>query len=120
MRIAKSNGSDTHSAGGFLFGMLGVGLSFGGIMGVFPSLCMERYGPRDFGVNYGILFAGYSLAAILGPRVGAAIGQRNGGDFTQAFLLAVGLSILGALVTWWARLQDTSAHPNVEHARKSD
>ncbi|ODT74274.1 MAG: MFS transporter [Pelagibacterium sp. SCN 64-44] len=83
----------------FLIGILGVGIAFGGIMGVFPALCIEQFGARNFGTNYGILFTGYSIAALAGPRLGAAIGDAYEGNFGMAFLIATVLSLVGAAVT---------------------
>ena len=44
---------------GFSLGIIGLGICFGGVMGVFPSIVMENYGPANQGVNYGIVFTGY-------------------------------------------------------------
>lgn len=65
--------ASTHSALGFATGIIGMGLSFGGVMGVFPSLVSARFGIKYFGVNYGIIFCGYAVAAFTGPRLGASI-----------------------------------------------
>lgn len=80
----------------FLLGILGVGIAFGGIMGVFPALCIEQFGTKNFGTNYGILFTGYSIAALAGPRLGAAIGDAHGGNFDIAFIIAAVISLIGA------------------------
>lgn len=82
----------------FLLGILGVGVSFDSIMGVFPALCIEQFGARNFGTNYGLMFTGYSIAALAGPRLGAAIGDAYGGNFDMAFIIAAGLSLVGAVV----------------------
>jgi OFA family oxalate/formate antiporter-like MFS transporter len=36
--------------------------------GVYPPLVMENYGPINQGVNYGIVFCGYSVAAFFAPK----------------------------------------------------
>lgn len=82
----------------FLLGILGVEASFGGIMGVFPALCIEQFGTRNFGTNYSLMFTGYSIAALAGPRLGAAIGDAYGGNFDMAFIIAAVLSLVGAVV----------------------
>lgn len=88
--------SRVQGSAAFLFGILGVGIAFGGIMGVFPALCIEQFGSKNFGTNYGILFTGYSIAALVGPRLGAAIGDANDGDFDMAFIIAALISLVGA------------------------
>ena len=45
-----------HSQAGFAIGIIVLGLCFGGVMGVFPPLVMENYGPANQGTNYGIVF----------------------------------------------------------------
>ena len=79
----------------FAVGIIGLGLCFGGVMGVFPSIVMENYGPVNQGVNYGIVFVGYSTAAFFGPRVAAGMAARNNGDFTNAFYTAIALAVVG-------------------------
>lgn len=88
----------TITAAAFLLGILGVGISFGGLMGVFPELCIERFGTKYFGINYGLMFTGYSVAELFDPRLGAAIGDAHGGYFDIPYIIAAGLSLLGAIV----------------------
>jgi OFA family oxalate/formate antiporter-like MFS transporter len=84
----------------FVFGICGIGLAFGGVMGVFPSMVAARFGLAYFGVNYGIMFCGYALAAFIGPRLGAGIAATHAGDFTQAFYMAIVACLVGlALAT---------------------
>lgn len=82
----------------FAAGIIGLGICFGGVMGVFPSLVMENYGPANQGINYGIVFTGYSLAAFFAPRLAAQIGQANQGNFAQAFYIAIALSLAGLVL----------------------
>lgn len=83
----------------FTIGIVGLGLCFGGVMGVFPAIVMENYGPINQGVNYGIVFIGYSTAAFFGPRAAAGIAANNQGDFTKAFYTAIFLAIAGLALT---------------------
>lgn len=80
---------------GFTIGIIGLGLCFGGVMGVFPSIVMENYGPANQGVNYGIVFTGYSLAAFFAPRVAVQMATANNGDYSQAFYVAIALALVG-------------------------
>jgi OFA family oxalate/formate antiporter-like MFS transporter len=80
---------------GFVIGMCGIGLAFGGVMGVFPALVAARFGVTYFGENYGIMFCGYAVAAFLGPRLGASMAALNGGDFTKAFYVAILVCVVG-------------------------
>lgn len=80
---------------GFTIGIIGLGICFGGVMGVFPSIVMENYGPANQGVNYGIVFTGYSLAAFFAPRVAVQIATVNNGNYSQAFYVAIILALIG-------------------------
>ena len=64
-------------------------------MGVFPPIVMENYGPKNQGVNYGIIFCGYSIAAFFGPKVAANMATANNGDFTKAFYVAIVIAVVG-------------------------
>lgn len=87
--------ASSSSFAGFVIGLCGIGLGFGGVMGVFPSIVAARFGVKYFGENYGIMFCGYATAAFLGPRLGASMAALNGGDFTKAFYVAILVCVLG-------------------------
>ena len=80
---------------GFATGIVILGLCFGGVMGVFPPMVMENYGPVHQGVNYGIVFCGYSAAAFFAPKVAASMATANKGDFTKAFYVAIVVALVG-------------------------
>lgn len=80
---------------GFAIGIMILGLCFGGVMGVFPPMVLENYGPVNQGVNYGIIFCGYSAAAFFAPKVAAGIATANNGDFTKAFYVAIAVALIG-------------------------
>ncbi len=84
---------------GFAVGIVGLGLCFGGVMGVFPALVMKNFGPRFQGVNYGIMFTAYSLAAFFAPRIAASMADAHDGDFTVAFVIAIALAAVGLVLT---------------------
>lgn len=82
---------------GFALGIVILGLCFGGVMGVFPPMVMENYGPANQGVNYGMIFTGYSLAAFFGPKVAANMAAQDNGDFTKAFYVAIVVAAVGLI-----------------------
>ncbi|MDR3589627.1 MAG: OFA family MFS transporter [Negativicutes bacterium] len=87
------------SFGSFVAALMAIGLCFGGFMGIFPSITADMFGSKNLGMNYGIIFTAYGTAAFIGPRLAARIKEINSGDYTQAFLIAAGLSIGGVLLT---------------------
>lgn len=89
-------------------GVVVLGFGFGGIMSLFPPLTMSNFGPKNQGVNYGIVFSAYALSGLVAPRWGASIAQANDGDFSQAFLIAAGIAVLGLVLTLVYRAVDRS------------
>lgn len=67
-------------------------------MGVFPSIVMENYGPANQGVNYGIVFTGYSLAAFFAPKVAVQMAMANNENYSVAFYVAIALAAVGLLL----------------------
>ena len=84
---------------GLTVGLVLLGLCFGGIMGVFAPLVMKTFGPVNQGVNYGIVFIGFSTAAFFAPKYAAGIAARHNGDFTDAFYVAIAIVIVGLVIS---------------------
>ncbi|MBM7840053.1 OFA family oxalate/formate antiporter-like MFS transporter [Alkalihalobacillus xiaoxiensis] len=70
-----------------------LGFSFGGLLVVFPPLTKTTFGEKNFGMNYAIVFLGYSGGAFVGPRI-ASYFQETTGSFTTAYIVA---AILGGI-----------------------
>ncbi|HWR07659.1 L-lactate MFS transporter [Sporomusa sp.] len=103
--LAMLNLAFTDSVAGFAVSGIGVGAVFGGFMSTMPSIISERYGLKNFGVNYGITFIGFSLAAIFGPMTAATV-RVSTGNYEQAFWIALGLNVLGLLFALLFRALD--------------
>ena len=56
---------------------------------------MDNFGPANQGVNYGIVFIGFSSAAFVAPKVTASLAAANNGDFTNAFYVAIAVVLIG-------------------------
>jgi len=82
----------------FVVAVMGIALSFGGFVGVFPSILADRFGPLHLAMNYGAMFSGYGLAAFIGPRLAAEVRQSTG-DYSLAFIIASVMSAAGILLT---------------------
>lgn len=83
----------------FVAVLIVIGLCFGGFMGIFPSITAEAFGPKNLGMNYGVMFTAFGLAGFVGPRLAATAKELNHGDYTHAFLSAAALSLLGVGLT---------------------
>lgn len=90
---------------GFVIGIIGLGLCFGGTMGVFPSIVMENYGPKtkeSTTESFYWLFYGCLLCS----KMAAQIAGQNGGDFTQAFYIAIALAAVGLCINIVYKLRE--------------
>jgi len=92
--LSMLNLTFTGSVLGFVASGIGVGAVFGGFMGTMPTIISERYGLKNFGVNYGITFVGFSLAALSGPLTAAKVRVATG-NYDQAFWIALGVNVVG-------------------------
>lgn len=83
----------------FIIGVLIVGLMFGSIMGIYPGFTASQFGPKNNGVNFGIMFIGFAAAGYFGPTLMTKLFQSTGNDQT-AFIVAAVLGILGFFLTF--------------------
>lgn len=74
-------------------------LMFGSIMGIYPGFTASQFGPKNNGINFGIMFIGFALAGYIGPTILSKLYISTGAD-TTALLLACGLSALGLLLSF--------------------
>lgn len=89
----------------FVVSIMGIALSFGGYLGIFPSITADNFGTKYLGTNYGVMFIAYGLAAFVGPRLAATVKQTSGGEYGLAFLIASAMSIVGILLTFYIKSQ---------------
>lgn len=82
----------------FVFGMLLVGLSFGGFLALYPALTADYYGTKSYGMNYGIVFTAYGAGAVLGPIMAGYIMDTQG-SYVPAFYIAGALALVGILLS---------------------
>ncbi|HHV17845.1 MAG TPA: OFA family MFS transporter [Thermoanaerobacterales bacterium] len=77
------------------------------------SLTAEVYGTKNLPVNFGIMFLAFGVAAFIGPRLAAIIKVANQGDYSQAFMVAGILSIVGiafTIITMYINKRETLQH----------
>lgn len=89
-------GNENGSLGMFRAGVALVGLAFGAFMGVYPGFCAGQFGPKNNGVNYGIMFIGFALAGIVGPKILLAFGT----SYTSAYIAAIVLAAVGIVMSF--------------------
>ena len=78
--------------------LVGIGIvafCYGGILGTMPATTADFFGPKNLGMNYGLLLLAFSTSAIGAPIVAGMVKDATG-DFKAAFLIG-GISCLVAL-----------------------
>ena len=81
-------------------GILLIALCFGGFLGIYPGITAENFGSKYNGSNYGYMFTAYGLASIFGPRMAAVLTEARGGDYSLAFTISIGLSVVGLVLMY--------------------
>ena len=71
----------------FVFALILLCVCFGGVLSVFPNLVSENFGLKNMGINYGIVFTAYGIAAVVGPMMASSV-KAASGSYGMAFLAA--------------------------------
>ncbi|MFJ1627153.1 L-lactate MFS transporter [Marinilactibacillus psychrotolerans] len=75
-----------------------IAFCFGGFLAVIPPLTSDYYGIQNLGANYGLVYQGYGIAALVGPMLISLVG-----GFRSAFLIAALLTIVGLLLSLFVK-----------------
>ncbi|MGM0418904.1 MAG: L-lactate MFS transporter [Thermodesulfobacteriota bacterium] len=97
----------------FLIGVCGIAMSFGGYLGIMPSVTADNFGAKNIGINYGILFTAFGLAAFFGPRLAASVKQASGGDYTLAFIIVSAMNIVGIVLALFIKRQQKKINEKI-------
>ena len=117
--LSMLNLTFTTSVAGFAISGMGAGAVFGGFLCLLPPIIGERYGLKNFGVNYGVTFIGFSLAALTGPLLAAKVRVATG-DYNQAYWIALGVNVVGLVFAFIYRTMDNkSTATSASYAKKS-
>lgn len=84
---------------GFVLGAAVVGFSYGACLSLFPATVADRWGTKNMGLNYGILFTAWGLGGVFGPLLAGAIADAFS-SYDLAYRVAGGLLIFAALLAF--------------------
>ena len=73
-----------------------VAFSYGGFLGVFPSLTADYFGVKNVGANYGLVLLGFGFGSIIFTYIAGIF--RDSGNFGTAFIIASICSFAGAVI----------------------
>jgi OFA family oxalate/formate antiporter-like MFS transporter len=82
----------------FIAALFFIGLCFGANLALFPTVISDLYGPKNLGINYGILWTAFSVASYIGPRA-AAMTRTITGGYTEAFGITALFGIMDVALT---------------------
>lgn len=85
------------SYGMFLIFAMMIAACYGGSMGVYPALTADNFGPKNNGINYGIMFIGFALGGYVGPKFFTSLMEQSGGSYAMP-LTIVGVFGIVAIV----------------------
>jgi MFS transporter, OFA family, oxalate/formate antiporter len=79
-----------------------VGFDYGSDLSLFPCTVSEYFGPRNQGVNYGLVFTSWGVGGVFGALTAGAIVDATG-SFVPAYVLAATLCALAVALTFLTR-----------------
>ncbi len=88
-----------------IIGVAVAGLCYGSTMVVFSAATADKWGMKNFGANYGIVFMAWGLAGVVGPLPSAFIFDATG-SYTGAFLISGVLVIVSLILAFTYKASD--------------
>jgi OFA family oxalate/formate antiporter-like MFS transporter len=79
-----------------------VGFDYGSDLSLFPCTVAEYFGPKNQGVNYGLVFTSWGVGGVFGAQVASVIVD-NTGSYVGAYVLAAALCAIAAGLTFVTR-----------------
>ncbi len=74
-----------------------VGANYGANLAVFPAITKDYFGPKNFAMNYGIVYTAWGLGGFMLSQLASAIKDATG-SFTNAYYLSSVMLIVAAIL----------------------
>ena len=78
------------------------GMVFGGFLAVMPAIAAYFFGQKNLGSNYGVLFTGYGVGALVATFAAGPIRDAFG-SYVPAFYVGIALSVFGLALSFLVR-----------------
>lgn len=82
------------------------GVAYGSLFSLMPSITADFFGVKNLGVNYGLVFTGWGVAAIIGPILGG-IAVVQTGTYTMSYIVAGVLLLIGTMLVRFIKTPTT-------------
>lgn len=76
-----------------------IGFNYGTNLSLFPSLTKDKWGLKNFGTNYGIVFTAWGVGGFVMGRLSEMI-QAATQSYTYSFIVAAALLLIGAVMAF--------------------
>ena len=83
-------------------GIGGLAVCFGAMMGSYPSIVLDYFGPKYYSTNYALIFLAYGIGGIIGPQI-AVTSVANTGSYTMSFIIIAVSCVIGALMSIFSK-----------------
>lgn len=80
-----------------------LGFNYGANLALFPAACKDYFGIRNFGLNYGLLFAAFGAAGLVMPWLNGLIRDRTGSS-DLSYIIIIVLMVLAAALAVVSRI----------------
>ncbi len=80
-----------------------IGFCYGANFSLFPSATADFFGPKNIGVNYGLVFCSWGVAGVVGPQVAGFVFDVTG-RYLESFYMGSALCIIAAILAYTAKV----------------
>ncbi len=93
-----------------------IGFSYGSNLTIFPTITKEKWGMKNFGANYGILFSAWGIGGFILSRISQMLKAQTG-SLHWSFILAGSLLIVALILAFTGSIntQKNKKHKNLKH-----
>jgi OFA family oxalate/formate antiporter-like MFS transporter len=89
-----------------ILGAAVAGLAYGSLFSLMPSITADFFGIKNLGVNYGLVFSGWGIAAVIGPILGGYAVMKTG-TYTTSYVAAGILLLVGTVLVLLMKSPET-------------
>jgi MFS transporter, OFA family, oxalate/formate antiporter len=84
------------------------GLAYGALFSLLPATTADFFGVKNLGVNYGLVFTGWGIAAIIGPVLAGMVVDKTA-SYTISYIVAGILLLIGTVIVKMIKAPEISA-----------
>lgn len=88
-----------------------IGFNYGTNLSLFPSFTKDKWGLKNFGTNYGIVFTAWGVGGFVMGRLSQML-QAGSGNYTSSFITAGVLLIIGGIIACTLKEKDKTGVMN--------